>query len=385
MKKECNLITDIFDEEENKILTQSVQNEFNRTVIDNDQGSDSSSNDGDVYMREVYTEPVSKVLPKPTGTSTKSVVEILPNPTRTAEEEELKNFRIYLFFIMASVLILMIGIQFILPSIESNNEPKRLNLSEDIGTNKELKMFQTKLSRKEHSLLLKDINIPILLDFPKVNSVNYTTVLSNCLGLKSVPVAVYLNELKLNKASTYDFLTLNSLCGWHQHYYRRLKFFFLVENPFLRLLQDYEDNKDLTDPKLESFDEYLNWISTAAENNNVLTRSILCKKDDDLSTKDMNDALSFLDERVSVGDIKNYTKTTNMLQQKVKWRVKNSSSSISSSAQSCFDSYFRASSNKQARLLDGGQYSETEQLHKIYKSHSYDMDIYLKYAENASL
>merc|ERR1719253_2072979 len=73
-------------------------------------------------MREVYTEPVSKVLPKPTGTSTKSVVEILPNPTRTAEEEELKNFRIYLFFIMASVLILMIGIQFILPSIESNNE-----------------------------------------------------------------------------------------------------------------------------------------------------------------------------------------------------------------------------------------------------------------------
>ena len=197
MKKEGNLITDIFDEEENKILTQSVQNEFNRTVIDNDQGSDSSSNDGDVYMREVYTEPVSKVLPKPTGTSTKSVVEILPNPTRTAEEEELKNFRIYLFFIMASVLILMIGIQFILPSIESNNEPKRLNLSEDIGTNKELKMFQTKLSRKEHSLLLKDINIPILLDFPKVNSVNYTTVLSNCLGLKSVPVAVYLNELKL--------------------------------------------------------------------------------------------------------------------------------------------------------------------------------------------
>jgi len=151
------------------------------------------------------------------------------------------------------------------------------------------------------------------------------------------------------------------------------------------LLQDYEDNKDLNDPKLESFDEYLNWISTAAENNNVLTRSILCKKDDDLSTKDMNDALSFLDERVSVGDIKNYTKTTNMLQQKVKWRVKNSSSSISSSAQSCFDSYFRASSNKQARLLDGGQYSETEQLHKIYKSHSYDMDIYLKYAENASL
>ena len=79
---------------------------------------------------------------------------------------------------------------------------------------------------------------------------------------------------------SYDFLTLKSLCGWHQPYLRKLKFFFLIENPVLRLVENYEGIKypdrrlrhDKAYFHFNSFNEYLKWSSSVPKNNDVLIK-----------------------------------------------------------------------------------------------------------------
>merc|ERR1712157_122735 len=93
--------------------------------------------------------------------------------------------------------------------------------------------------------------------------------------------------------------------------------------------------------------EYLNKTSTVAKNNNVLTRSILCKMHGELNTKDVNNAKKFLQEKAYFGDIKDYSDIIEQLRHQFHWK---SSTSISS-GMVCMDKKLKKCFEEEARVL----------------------------------
>jgi len=129
----------------------------------------------------------------------------------------------------------------------------------------------------------------------------------------------------------------------------------------------------------------MNWLSAISENNNVLTRSIVCKKNGDLNNVDLDHAKTFLWKNTYVGDFLDYTNATVMLESIFKGKMKTLSSSTGvTSGIDCLDIHIKKHSVDQARLLQR-QYIGGEHLQKIHATNFHDFSIYLDYVEDENI
>lgn len=242
-----------------------------------------------------------------------------------------------------------------------------------------IRVNQQKFSPEHH-------HIPIFLDIPGLSDFNLTSILSDCAGLKSRPIDIHQDFVyqKRKEAVRFDFLTTNSLCGLRHVASRPFKVFFLIQNPMVRLLQNYVDRNDSFSPNydkralhLKSFDEHLNWSPSSASSDHIdnsLTRSILCRMSGKLNNDDLNTTRTFLTENAHVGNFLDHMKAISMFQHKFNWKMISSSSQ---SAYHCIDNQFKKVLTDEKRLLH--QNVKNDLLLTVYKDHFYDFNIYLDY------
>jgi len=369
--KQTTLQEGIFEEEDDTdiVLENAIQEEFTRTVLVIErQESDSS----------ICVNPYPKAPSEPI---------VLTQPPSKPPKD--KPIFILSSFILVPLILIGSGAVVVGIKMAFNQEKQRnywFNMTieklnkESLSKKKSKSLFHSK--EYQHSMLLEDIGIPIFLDDLETNNMDFIGALSKCLALNSTPVQDYMNKIYQNISPKFDFLTVKALCGFHRHYYRRLKFFKFIQNPVLRFVQHYNEITDpsssLYDEKfsnLKNFSEYLDWSLHVPYNNNILTRSILCKEKGNLEKYDLDKAKAFLNERVYVGDSKDYIGATKMFKNIFNWD--------SVSSDECIESSLQKYTSNQARILQS-PYIGNEHLKKIYEANLYDFSIYFDYVKDES-
>ena len=233
--KEPKLITNFFDEDDeaNRVLAKNVHHEFKRNIIDKeDHESESSASYDGVYFNQNHPEP-----------------EICVPSSSLETKEELACYHLKLAILSTLLIFVMVSILYVGPSIDIGLINRKILSSKDIDTDEynndyahnkneksdnqkkvggkwskqEMsKSFEKKVVLKNyhHPFLLENINIPIFLDFPGTSNRGFTTALFECLGVKSVPVEVYMNDL-------YKVKLINNICNLLKIFvFKHINFFF---------------------------------------------------------------------------------------------------------------------------------------------------------------
>jgi len=199
---------------------------------------------------------------------------------------------------------------------------------------------------------------------------------------------VYKNDFEKTSPHS-DFLSIRSLCGLHHDKFKDIqhRVFISFQNPLLHVMQKYNGMINPNSPNYDwkvskmSFIEYLNSSSAfLPENSNALIRAILCEPSIELDDKHLHVARTFLNEKVYVGDLKDFTAATIHFQHRFKWWRNQKSSSYISSVSDCMENSHKINLEKQERVLQRYDINEQKNiLHKIIDSNFYDFSIYMDY------
>jgi len=247
-----------------------------------------------------------------------------------------------------------------------------------------------------HSMLFEPdrirYSIPILLDFShnKYASMqqqqqrNISSILSECLHLKGATIGKFLyGYYQLNENQDIDFLTATSLCDVPSSFKsnHRFRFFYVLQNPIISLVEESYNNNDERLIEEESIQNNNN--NNALEmTNNVLIRSIVCKKrsNEVVSSTDLEDAKRILNYTNSYVVLMSHDMDAiNVFQKKFHWKAEVSSSHNENNK--CMESHFKNIDIQQASLLR--DHYETNNLKQLYRLNSYDLNLYMGYV-NAS-
>ena len=144
----------------------------------------------------------------------------------------------------------------------------------------------------------------------------------------------------------------------------RFRLFILIQNPLHRLMQHYIQETKNYNYKQHNFKQYYLNRKTKFKrrmSDNILTRSILCKMQGELTSESYNQVKSFLENKAYIGDVSNYMHLIKMNQ----WK--------SSKEAGCMKHNLKHSSRNFDSLLD------EEIMKRVNWENKFDFDIYWDY------
>lgn len=231
------------------------------------------------------------------------------------------------------------------------------------------------IDASDFSNLFRDISepfdssdIPVLLDLPGSGSYDLTSELSKCFGVDDMfsPDRIYVDD-KANKLPS--VIRTDSLCGISQIIgNKKARIFLLVHNPLVRIVNSFLQKQDITHTR---FDEryvgmnFTDFAKSSLLDTNILTRSILCKNNGDITDEDFHRVKDLVERKFMTGVLKNGAAISKQLQQILGRKT-------SSENSSCVKSVFTKTVNTPIF-----QYiSDIEDLNDVWNKNSFDFKLY---------
>jgi len=247
-------------------------------------------------------------------------------------------------------------------------------------------IFANKLESEEDN----DHIVPLFFDIPGTSSKFYFRALSRCLGYRHI----YSKDVNMKSIHEKgNFYTTQSLCNFSNQYYRSLnnqknrivngkkklkvQIFLLLRNPMMSSILHFEQMKNPTsfyynkDLDGFTFEKYMN---SSSFKDNILTRSILCKSDDEMLTQnDYINARNFLQSKCIVKMYYDPEEVLKTLRKKLIKKGALSSSIIQ--VNNCIDEEVSSLGRNDIFALNSIGNSKNN-LNSFIKANNYDMKLY---------
>merc|ERR1711862_935347 len=142
----------------------------------------------------------------------------------------------------------------------------------------------------------------------------------------------------------------------------------LLQNPAVRIFEEYKRFKYEKSGSQLNLDEYLN---TSLVKNNAIVRSILCKPLGQITNDDMKNVKKILDEKFFHVDLfRNYAQSIKIIEDSFKLKLETSRSKKYSR---CIQDHFTAIAQRKSDVLDS---DFNDNILSIFKSNIFDFSIY---------
>jgi len=227
-------------------------------------------------------------------------------------------------------------------------------------------------NEKKGGRLSLEKDLPLFLDIPGAGTSSIPLVLSKCLGLNYVPIKNIEEESYKKASEKIDFLTTNYSNNACEILNFNARPFFLMQNPLLRVVASYKGRRDVSSDMFDKsvanikFDDYLR---TYAQDQNLITKSILCKQSSRLSLNDLEAAKKILKNKYTVGIFNNYLDSIKLFQKKHNWKSK------LSNHYNCIEKHSERLTRSYHKMLN----EDTKlHFHDIFVSNFYDIKLYLE-------
>ena len=188
--KQSKLITDIIPEDHEDDLIKSIRREYTQNIgkLPQIYSHDDSSDDSNSYSTPTLTD----LQPK--------------SPTKNEDISPEKNYIVSIFLLVMSWASLVSGVVFLCAQnnltnaafvkvrkvIEKESLVGNTHGSKNDTTFAERASFQDRLyGGALHDISLENGNLPIFLDLPGTNTIEFTEALTKCLGLKGISANLY--------------------------------------------------------------------------------------------------------------------------------------------------------------------------------------------------
>jgi len=218
--------------------------------------------------------------------------------------------------------------------------------------------------------------LPLFLDIPGDGASYIPFVLSECLGLNYARIKniqeISKESYKDNTSEKIDFLTTNYPYVACEIPNLNVQPFLLMQNPLLRVVASYEERRNtsshLFDKRVANI-KFEDYLRTYKHDQNLITKSILCKQSNDLSLNDFEAAKKILKNKYTVGIFNYYSDSIKLFQNKHNWKPKFSNFT------NCIEKHSKDSIRSYHEMFKKNSNSHFQD---ILVSNSYDIKLYLE-------